>query len=326
MGACSVCGRDISIILTLIKKKQTMLSERVSTLLLAMSIALIQNDLAASFTIQTPTKARMDVIDHLSQMNRRLVILGTTEKSQEGRETNKMEYKNAATSILSNFMQKDGIEMKNATEDEQNLAGASSNAILSKIDFNAPKFTKVPIETLAAILDAELYQKEWFVTGNVNPIYFDDSFEFQDPDVSLKGIEAYAKGVNKLFDQKTSRAEIISTQVNQEEKDTITVTWRLSGKVNIGPGLNIKPYICYTDFKVDTNGNGLITFQEDRFDIPQWDILLSALFPFLIGKVTSDPAPPVPVREVPTMPKVKSLSAKKVAGLDFESLFGKLIK
>lgn len=37
-------------------------------------------------------------------------------------------------------------------------------------------------------------------------------------------------------------------------------------------------------------------FQEDRFDIPGWDILLSALFPFLIGKVTKDPAPEVKPR------------------------------
>ena len=62
------------------------------------------------------------------------------------------------------------------------------------------------------------------------------------------------------------------------------MTWRLSGKANIGPaGLTIKPYIVFTDFFV--NGSGLIVRQEDRFDLPQWDILLSSLFPFLIGKV-----------------------------------------
>lgn len=113
----------------------------------------------------------------------------------------------------------------------------------------------------------------------------------------------YARGVFKLFDQETSRAEIISTEVNTDIPNTITVTWRLSGAVSIGPGLKIKPYICYTDFTV--NSDGLISFQEDRFDIPGWDILLSALFPFLIGKVTAPPAPPVPPREV-TPPKAQS--------------------
>lgn len=46
-------------------------------------------------------------------------------------------------------------------------------------------------------------------------------------------------------------------------------------------------------------------FQEDRFDIPGWDILLSALFPFLIGKITKEPAPEVAPR-VFDEPKSKS--------------------
>lgn len=230
-----------------------------------------------------------------------------------------------ATSILSNFMNNNSnkdVEVvdigKNSSAEEKQQG---SNSVLSKIDFNAPKISKVSIETLASMLDAELYQKEWFVTGNVNPIYFDNEFEFQDPDVKVNGIEDYAKGVNKLFDQQTSRAEIISTEVNKDLTNTITVTWRLSGKVNIGPGLEIKPYICYTDFEVDTEGSGLITSQEDRFDIPQWDILLSALFPFLIGKVTSEPAPPVPVREVPKMPKI---AGNGIGGFSLDLVFGQI--
>lgn len=115
-------------------------------------------------------------------------------------------------------------------------------------------------------------------------------------DWSSLQLEDYARGVIKIFDQATSRAQIISTVVNGTIPNTLTVTWRLSGRVNIGPnGLPIKPYICYTDFTINED-NGLIVFQEDRFDIPGWDILLSALFPFLIGKVTKDAAPEVEPR------------------------------
>ena len=194
------------------------------------------------------------------------------------------EYRNGVTEFLSNFMQR--------TPEE---AGENVDP-LGNIDFSAPKVGKMTLEKLAASLDAELYEKEWFVTGNVNPKYFDDDFQFQDPDVKLTGIEDYARGVKKLFRQ-DSRAEIISCVVNTTIPNTITVTWRLSGGVNIGPGLDIKPYICYTDFTVD-EVSGLVVFQEDRFDIPGWDILLSALFPFLIGKITAPPAPPVEPRVV----------------------------
>ena len=186
---------------------------------------------------------------------------------------------------------------------------------LADIDFNSPKSPKLSLQDLASVLDYELYNKEWFVTGRVNPIYFDEKFTFQDPDVKLTGIEEYARGVLKLFDQSISRAEIISTVVNTTVPNTITVTWRLSGGVSIGPGLIIKPYICYTDFTVDEE-SGLIVFQEDRFSIPGWDILLSALFPFLIGKVTSEPAPEVEPRVVEMPTKV---GAKK--GGIFDGLF-----
>jgi len=201
------------------------------------------------------------------------------------------EYRNGITQFLSNFMQKNphGEEVKSDP--------------LADIDFNAPKARKISLDKLASLLDKELYEKEWFVTGRVNPVYFDDGFQFQDPDVKLTGVEEYARGVLKLFDQSTSRAQIISTVVNTTIPNTITVTWRLSGRVNIGPnGLPIKPYICYTDFTINEE-SGLVVFQEDRFDIPGWDILLSALFPFLIGKVTKEPAPEVEPRVFDT-PKI----------------------
>jgi len=212
---------------------------------------------------------------------------------------NDKEYRNVPTQLLSNFLPKD--------KDDGNIAnGADTSDPLAEIDFNAPKIQKKSLEELAAILDYELYEKEWFVTGIVNPIYFADDFEFQDPDVKIDGIEEYAKGVNKLFDQVSSRADIISTVVNTTIPDTITVTWRLSGKVNIGPGLSIKPYIVYTDFVVDPSG--LIISQEDRFGLPGWDILLSAFFPFLIGKVTAAPAPEVEPRVVSKPSKNNFLS------------------
>lgn len=321
-----------------------------STVLLTISIHLLQAfGTVYSFTI---SNQHLMITNNGGTTGTSTSMNMNAKQSAKGDQNDTMQYKNIATSVLSNFMQSnnkpidDTTIINNTTTDENNDSANNyntdnpyaNNPVSSKINFNAPKFPKVPIKTLASILDAELYSKQWFVTGNVNPIYFDESFEFQDPDVQLKGIDKYAEGVNKLFNQQLSKAEIISTVVNPEKEDTITVTWRLSGKVNIGPGdgLTIKPYICYTDLKVDTEGNGLIVFQEDRFDIPQWDILLSALFPFLIGKVTSEPAPPVPEREVPVMPKLNlnnvnggmnTLTGTRVnSGFDFKDIFGQIFQ
>ena len=61
----------------------------------------------------------------------------------------------------------------------------------ASINFNAPKVPKLRLDILAAALDAELYEKERFVMGKINPIYFDDVFQFQDPDVKLTSVDTY---------------------------------------------------------------------------------------------------------------------------------------
>lgn len=213
-----------------------------------------------------PSSAATAIRRHKRNSNAGSTCLWETPSTDEDTKTEGgvEEYRNAVTKGLSKLMQKGKMEEEASP--------------ISKIDFDAPKiasWTSMP--TLAAALDYELSEKEWFVTGNVNPSYFSETFQFQDPDVKIDGIEDYCKGVYKLFDQSTSRAEIISTVVNEEastpERPVITCTWRLSGGVNIGLGLTVKPYIVYTDFTVDPKSS-LITFQEDRFGIPSWDILL----------------------------------------------------
>jgi hypothetical protein len=106
------------------------------------------------------------------------------EKKKNEKET---EYRNVATMFLSNFMgsNQDGPEKtNNANVDEDNDR-------LGDIDFSAPKFdnSNGDLELFAQLLDYELYNSEWFVTGNVSPTHFRDDFIFQDPDVKLQGIE-----------------------------------------------------------------------------------------------------------------------------------------
>jgi hypothetical protein len=107
------------------------------------------------------------------------------------------------------------------------------------------------------------------------------------------------------------------------------VTWRLSGAVNLGPGLKIKPYVVYTDLRVDPE-DGLIVFQEDRISIPGKDILISALFPFLVsdkgGKggllsLAPPPAPPVEVLRAEFLAKEASLKKSKVGASTKKGLF-----
>lgn len=181
------------------------------------------------------------------------------------------EYRNAATSFLGNF-----LPTSSKPSDQK------APSVLDAIDWGAKKRKRTSLQRLSADLFLALAEREWFVTGNVDPSFFDDAFAFQDPDVKISGgVRRYAEGVNKLFQQGgVTRGQIISCVVNDTVADTITVTWRLEGRVNLGPGVPIKAFIVFSDLRI-TPDTGLVVFQEDRFSLPGWDIILSAFLPGL---------------------------------------------
>ncbi len=187
------------------------------------------------------------------------------------------EYSNPVAALLSNFIRKEVT----AKEDEKVTD-------LDKIFWDKKKRRRSSLEALRRELEKAVIKNSFFVTGIVSPELYNDEFAFSDPDVSVKGVEEYARGVAKIFKSGT-KADLISSEISSE--DVITVTWRLEGAVNIGPGLPIKAFVVYSDFSVGEDG--LIYFQKDRFSLSGIDIILSAFFPFLIGKVTEAPAPPV---------------------------------
>ena len=237
-----------------------------NTLLVLVFLNFVSNDICPEGWLQSSISHHRSSIG--SSKRSLLVSLSNTKDENDNGSTVE-EYRNIATQVLSNFMQTEKMETDGDKNESPNTPA---------IDFQAPKISpSTSLTTLAAALDYELSEKEWFVTGYVNPSYFSDDFRFQDPDVKVDGIEDYSAGVRKIFNQSTARAEILSTDINEDgstaDNPVITVTWRLSGGVNIGFGLEIKPYIVFTDFIIDP-ATSLIIFQEDRFDLPSWDILL----------------------------------------------------
>lgn len=189
----------------------------------------------------------------------------------ENKSPNVEQYDNPLTKLISNLLP--------ATSSSGN---DDSSAIFEAIDWQNKKRLPRPLTKISTELSKALREREWYVTGLVDPSYFSDSFRFQDPDVKVEGIRSYAEGVRRLFRQSNSRGIFRSVQIKPNQ-NIITVTWRLDASVNLpvsSTGLKIKPFVVETDFHVDGR-TGLITFQEDRFLIPAYDILLSSFFPFL---------------------------------------------
>ena len=261
----------------------------------------------------TQASARRHRVLPGSPRSAHVVLYGAKRDSLDG-----AKYASPLTSLAGRFLQQQ-------EKQSQSDASPPSGDLFRDIDWTAPKArgnrlfdggARMPVEKMATKLETGLREREWFVTGLVLPELFSDDFFFRDPDVELRGIREYAEGVRKLFDQKSSRAMVASVEVNgnatpQEGcSSVITVEWRLSGRVNLGPlGLRIKPYMVTTDLHVDAV-SGLVVFQEDKFGIPSWDILLSAVAPWL-PLPFAEPAPEPSYYSSPSSPSTLSSSMRR---------------
>jgi hypothetical protein len=126
-----------------------------------------------------------------------MIMQSKKDKSDE----NNVEYSDIMVSTLSNLLPGGG----------GTKSPPSQGTVLDGINWGAPKRRGLTIESMADALDAGLREKSWFVTGNIMPELFAENFLFTDPNVKLEGVEAYARGVNKVFNQQTSRMQVCSS-------------------------------------------------------------------------------------------------------------------
>ena len=183
--------------------------------------------------------------------------------------------------LLSNFLPNDEEDSSDTDE---------INNPLNSISWNGPKKRGLNPEQMADAINDGLREREWFVTGKGLPELYSENFSFSDPQVSLVGYEQYCRQVRRLFDQEIARCEIICCSVT--DTNTITVLWRNSGRVNIGPvGVTLKPYVVTTRLKMDPNDGNLIVSQKDEFTSDGASLLLYQI-PFL-RPFAGSPAPSV---------------------------------
>jgi hypothetical protein len=122
--------------------------------------------------------------------------------------------------------------------------------------------------------------KGYYITGKLTKeIYRDDCFfNGPDPDMPVTGLKKYISSTSQLFDHKTSKAELISLKMSEEDR-TVTVQWRLEGILNLPWHPKLKPWTGQTTYFID--GDGLIDRHEELWDISVIDAFVSTLFPFL---------------------------------------------
>jgi hypothetical protein len=94
--------------------------------------------------------------------------------------------------------------------------------------------------------------KGYYITGDLSTsIYRDDClFDSVDPDFPILGLKKYLSSSSQLFDRKVSKAELQAIEINTITK-TITVDWRLEGKINLPWHPTFKPFTGRTTYYLD---------------------------------------------------------------------------
>ena len=209
--------------------------------------------------------------------------ISTNASAEEGRTGVEVATKSPIIELFKNFLPNDESGLDSATEIDNSL---------DSISWDKPKKRGLNPEQMADAINDGLREREWFVTGMGLPELYSDNFSFSDPQVSLVGYEQYCRQVRRLFDQKTARCELICCSVTAP--DTITVLWRNSGRVNIGPvGVTLKPYVVTTKLKMDPNDGNLVVSQVDEFASDGAGLLLYQIP--ILRPLAGAPAPSVDV-------------------------------
>eukprot|EP00884_Botryococcus_braunii_P017435 jgi/Botrbrau1/4375/Bobra.105_2s0021.1 len=147
------------------------------------------------------------------------------------------------------------------------------------------KKENLSIEELKDIIVKDFQDKQYYITGNLSPEIFEDDCVFTDPTTRVTGTETYANAVKVLFDPETSRADLISVQV--EDPHHLLLKWRFDAALNVPGKPRFKPYTGSTLYT--TNDQGLIFKHEETWDISPLEAVISVFFP----EYGTPPAPPV---------------------------------
>lgn len=130
----------------------------------------------------------------------------------------------------------------------------------------------------------EVIRKDWrtdnnkgyYITGKLSTnIYTDDClFDGPDPDMPVKGLRKYLNAASQLFEQRTSRAELLSLQI---EDDVIVARWRFNGRLRL-PWKPRMPEVSGTTI-YHMNGDGLVYRHEETWDMSAYQAFFWTMMP-----------------------------------------------
>jgi hypothetical protein len=125
--------------------------------------------------------------------------------------------------------------------------------------------------------------KGYYITGRLNTTVYRDDCEFHgpDPDMPVRGLRKYLNAASQLFEQRSSRAELLSLKVVSEDK--IVARWRLKGVLRLPWRPTVPEWTGKTIYHTDSQG--LVYKHEEEWDISVAQAFLQTLWPDLAANI-----------------------------------------
>ncbi|KAH7282997.1 hypothetical protein KP509_35G055700 [Ceratopteris richardii] len=154
-------------------------------------------------------------------------------------------------------------------------AVASGPALQGSALSAQPKDLNLPIEKVKDIIENDIRNGQYYITGDLTQSIYEDDCRFIDPTTDIRGVQKYVAAVKLLFDPNSSYHELKS--LNVIGPNMIQAKWKLEGYLKFPWHPHIQPYEGTTVYKV--NDRGLIASHEETWDISLWTALVQFLTP-----------------------------------------------
>ena len=139
----------------------------------------------------------------------------------------------------------------------------------------APKQRSLPPSELAAILERDLRQNKYILTGDLTPSIFADDCRFVDPNNAVNGLAKYQQALSLLFNPELSALEDV--QVSVGEGRTIVADYTATGELKLPWRPRIAPWRGHITWTL--GDDGLIASQVDVWNITRWDAIRQTFTP-----------------------------------------------
>lgn len=151
------------------------------------------------------------------------------------------------------------------------------------------KHKRLPVEQVAETIQRDWLvdtDKGYYITGKLNTtIYRDDClFEGPDPDMPVRGLRKYLNAASQLFDQRTSRSELLSLDI--DENGLIVARWRMNGVLRLPWRPALPNWTGRTIYHRDAEG--LIYRHEESWDMSVAQAFMRTFWPEMASRIWND--------------------------------------